>query len=163
MSCAECSQRSIKWDNNCQATEKGVYEKGSTSAKKIGPAAGTDIYSGRARLARKVMITKDEECWLLHLDADRGIAIFSTDWQLRILKKEKYWICDGTFKVSPKIANQLYSIHCKVRNAWFPVVLALTTRKKLRDVWMYSMYWGKRCEKNLGNHLNQITYLPITR
>ena len=43
--------------SHCQTTEKGIYEKGNTSGKKSGPLAGTDIYSGHARLARKVRVT----------------------------------------------------------------------------------------------------------
>lgn len=75
--------------------------------------------------------TLDGDRWLLHYDpnSENKLIIFATDRHLRYLLDASYWIMDGTFKSSPNIFLQIYAIHVKINDQWFPVILTLMERK----------------------------------
>lgn len=74
---------------------------------------------------RIVTINGEEQRFLLHDDRDewgddeeaeaephrRRIIIFATNCMLQQLATAQTWMCDGTFKVVPKLHYQLYTIH----------------------------------------------------
>ena len=53
------------------------------------------------------------------------ILIFSTENNLKLLKENKDWYSDGTFKAVPRIFHQLYTIHIVNDNMTIPVVYGL--------------------------------------
>lgn len=69
--------------------------------------------------------------WLLHYDPDdeEKMVVFATDEDLRYLFRSKYWIMDGTFKSSPAILLQLYTIHVNIKEQWFPTIFVLFQKK----------------------------------
>ena len=42
------------------------------------------------------------------------IILFGDPEMLRVLEKSNFWLADGTFKVTPKMFYQLYSIHVSI-------------------------------------------------
>ena len=61
--------------------------------------------------------------------ADR-ILIFGTDANVTLLSTAQKWQCDGTFKVAPVLAAQLYTIHVSYLNDYVPVIYALLPNKE---------------------------------
>lgn len=61
--------------------------------------------------------------------ADDRILIFGTDTNVTLLSAAVKWQCDGTFKVVPVIAAQLYTIHVCYLGDYVPVVYALLPNK----------------------------------
>lgn len=61
------------------------------------------------------------------------IIIFSTIENLQLLKENKNWFCDGTFKVCPNLFSQLYTIHFLKGNLCFPAVYALMGRRSINS------------------------------
>ena len=47
-----------------------------------------------------------------------------------ISSKSKVWLGDGTFKVSPLLYTQLYTVHAVVHGAVVPMVYAMLPEKK---------------------------------
>ena len=60
--------------------------------------------------------------------ADR-ILIFSTSDNLRLLALSRKWMCDGTFKIAPSFACQLYTVHASYLQDYVPLVYALLPDK----------------------------------
>ena len=58
--------------------------------------------------------TWSSERFLLHIDANVGIAIFCTDENLKILSKCKEIYIDGTFRSCPRPYKQFVTIHGKL-------------------------------------------------
>ena len=85
----------------------------------------------------------------LSFDSGQGtprFVIFATERGLDLLNRCDEWYCDGTFKVSPPLFNQLYTIHGLKFGTVFPAVyvlmsdrsastyiLVLTELKKMRS------------------------------
>ncbi|CAF1014396.1 unnamed protein product [Didymodactylos carnosus] len=63
---------------------------------------------------------------------DNCLIIFSSNDQLKILEDTEEVFIDGTFKVTPVIFYQLYTIHGVYRNNMFPLVFALLPDKYQR-------------------------------
>ncbi|CAF3794187.1 unnamed protein product [Rotaria magnacalcarata] len=61
---------------------------------------------------------------------DHRLIIFSSPEQLKILEETEEILIDGTFKVTPVIFTQLYTIHGVYRNCVFPLVFALLSDKQ---------------------------------
>lgn len=66
-------------------------------------------------------------------NANDRILIFSTDQNLDWLQASEHWFCDGTFKVSPILFDQLLTIHgLRIDNGKvtsFPLVYCLTPNR----------------------------------
>ena len=61
-------------------------------------------------------------------DNDR-ILIFGAPDELQLLRDSPHWFCDGTFKVSPGIFFQVYTIHAMVNGQVIPCIYALLPNK----------------------------------
>ncbi|CAF3321285.1 unnamed protein product [Rotaria socialis] len=61
---------------------------------------------------------------------DHRLIIFSSPEQLKILKETEEILIDGTFKVTPVIFTQLYTIPGVYQNCVFPLVFALLSDKQ---------------------------------
>ncbi|KAG8180604.1 hypothetical protein JTE90_018222 [Oedothorax gibbosus] len=57
------------------------------------------------------------------------ILVFGTNENLNFLQNSKHWFADGTFKTSPNLFTQLYTIHAIVKNENVPVLFALLPSK----------------------------------
>ena len=55
--------------------------------------------------------------------------IFASELGLQCLAESKHWYTDGTFKVSPELFFQLYTIHGQQRGSIFPCVFGLLPNK----------------------------------
>ncbi|XP_064100295.1 uncharacterized protein LOC135211117 [Macrobrachium nipponense] len=61
-------------------------------------------------------------------DPDRYF-IFATPDNLRLMKENKQWMGDGTFKIAPQLFYQLYVIHILYKGSVLPMVCILLQRK----------------------------------
>lgn len=61
-------------------------------------------------------------------DSER-ILVFSTAENLRKLGESELWFADGTFKVSPSLFYQVYTIHGSLHGTVVPLVFALLSNK----------------------------------
>lgn len=57
------------------------------------------------------------------------VTIFASARMLSALRSSKHWLADGTFRVSPQLFYQVYSIHCKVNGSVIPAAYVLMTHK----------------------------------
>ena len=85
--------------------------------------------------------TRDGRPFLL-FDSGLGdghrMLIFSTEELLQRLENAEVWMCDGTFKISPSLFYQLYTVHAVIRNNVLPCVFALLPSKAepvYRSMW----------------------------
>lgn len=62
------------------------------------------------------------------------ILMYSTHRNLQLLDCAQQWYADGTFKVSPNLFYQLYTIHVFINGACVPLVYGLLPDKIDRDV-----------------------------
>ena len=62
-------------------------------------------------------------------EEERRILIFGTDDNLAVLGRSEKWQCDGTFKVTPILTAQLYTIHVGYLSDYVPVLYALLPDK----------------------------------
>lgn len=62
-------------------------------------------------------------------DSDR-ILIFATEEGLNDLSTNNIWSCDGTFKASPSLWTQLFTIHFVLKGRCFPRIFALLPNKQ---------------------------------
>ena len=58
------------------------------------------------------------------------LVIFASNDGLTILGECEEILIDGTFKITPIVSSQLYTIHGVYRNGVFPLVLALLSNKQ---------------------------------
>ncbi|KAG0440202.1 hypothetical protein DMUE_1911 [Dictyocoela muelleri] len=67
--------------------------------------------------------TFDNELFLQYINNsnENGLIIFSTEYNLNILKKSKIWLCDATFYTSPQDYSQIYIIHGTYFNKILPL------------------------------------------
>ncbi|CAF4735984.1 unnamed protein product, partial [Rotaria sp. Silwood1] len=75
------------------------------------------------RLPEKLRKTYCYEDFILH--EDKNLIIFTTKTNLSILKQNKHWFADGTFKVCSNDYYQLFTLHAMMTNAIIPLVYAL--------------------------------------
>lgn len=61
-------------------------------------------------------------------DAER-ILIFSSDENLDLLVRHRQWLADGTFKCSPSVFYQLFTLHVHISGSVLPVLYALLPNK----------------------------------
>lgn len=76
--------------------------------------------------------TLDGAAFLLY-DSGPGpqrILLFSTAENLALLERSQDWYGDGTFKVSPNLFYQLYTLHAFVNDSCVPLVYALLPDKR---------------------------------
>jgi len=71
------------------------------------------------------------EKFLLHDSgqSEQRFLIFITQTSLQILQKSEVWYSDGTFKVSPSLFQQLYTIHCNVDDTVMPMAYILMSHR----------------------------------
>jgi len=80
----------------------------------------------------KYRITVDEKLFLMHdsgRDDTNRILIFCSEEGLDLLVNKRHWFCDGTFKVSPDIFYQLFSLHVFITGTVVPVLYAMLPNK----------------------------------
>ena len=77
--------------------------------------------------------TTDQRGFLLY-DSGRGdvhrMLIFSTNQFLQTLHDSDHWMCYGTFKVSPSLFYQVYTVHAMIRNNVLPRIFVLLPNKQ---------------------------------
>ena len=61
----------------------------------------------------------------------KRIIIFGTKGNLKLLSDSRHWYCDGTFKASPLLFCQIFTIHAQLDDNVFPAIFALLPDKKL--------------------------------
>ena len=59
----------------------------------------------------------------------KRIVLYSSDWGLQNLANSLHWAADGTFKVSPVLFQQLYTIHATVMGITVPCAYAVLEDK----------------------------------
>ena len=62
-------------------------------------------------------------------DCSDRILVFGTEAGLDDLEKNKDWACDGTFKCSPEIYIQLFTLHIVIKNISIPRIFVLLPDK----------------------------------
>lgn len=77
------------------------------------------------------------------------ILLFTTELNLRILKKCKIWQCDGTFDTVPLIFKQLYCIHGRKDDKLFPLVYVLCKRKS-KETYEFILNKLRELKRNLN-------------
>lgn len=75
-------------------------------------------------------VTEGEEPFLLVNDAEKNIILFSTISNLKYLGSSKTIFVDGTFKSSPTLFTQLFTIHAFKHCTYIPLVFCLLPDKK---------------------------------
>ncbi|CAF2977509.1 unnamed protein product [Rotaria sp. Silwood2] len=75
------------------------------------------------RLPEKLRKTYRDEDFILH--EDKNLIIFTTKINLSILKQNKHWFADGTFKVCLDDYYRLFTLHAMMTNAIIPLVYGL--------------------------------------
>jgi len=61
--------------------------------------------------------------------SDERILIFFTKENLELMEKCNNWFVDGTFKCTPTLFTQIYTIHVLKTNSLIPTVYALLPNK----------------------------------
>ncbi|CAF1516519.1 unnamed protein product [Rotaria sordida] len=82
-------------------------------------------------LPEKLRKTYHDEDFILH--EDKNLIIFTTKTNLSILKQNKHWFADGTFKVCPDDYYQLFTLHAMMTDAIIPLVYGLLIGKSAQD------------------------------
>jgi MULE transposase domain len=80
-------------------------------------------------------------------DSNR-IIIFSTEKNLNILSEVEHWFADATFKLSPKLFFQIFTIHAIYINNVMPLVYVLMTNKT-KESYLKVMYELIKLRPNL--------------
>jgi hypothetical protein len=57
------------------------------------------------------------------------ILLFSSEHLLDHLQDSSEWGCDGTFSITPKFFNQLWSLHIRLKHTFVPTVFCLLSGK----------------------------------
>lgn len=58
------------------------------------------------------------------------ILLFGTNTNLSLLNEFKNWCIDGTFKIAPPLAQQVYTIHCFIEQKAVPLCYAILGNKR---------------------------------
>ncbi|XP_030072563.1 FLYWCH-type zinc finger-containing protein 1 [Microcaecilia unicolor] len=109
-----------------------------------------DIPSGLCSTFRKSNFL----LWDSGVGDDNRILMFGTMENLQILEENNHWFIDGTFKISPELFFQVFSIHALVDKSALPLVYVLMMDKKEET---YVRVFRKLVELN-GN-LNPVSVL----
>lgn len=59
---------------------------------------------------------------------NRMVILFNNDF-LPLIQASRTWLCDGTFKSSPKEFKQLFIIHCSLYERYLPMIYVLLPGK----------------------------------
>uniref|UniRef100_A0A6P7GMH4 Uncharacterized protein LOC114344197 n=1 Tax=Diabrotica virgifera virgifera TaxID=50390 RepID=A0A6P7GMH4_DIAVI len=86
-----------------------------------------DVFDALATIEIKTSINED---FLLSLNKELGIVIFSCEKNLQFLCSETKFFCDGTFNYCTKFFTQLFTIHVVRNGHYVPLVFALIKNKK---------------------------------
>ena len=95
--------------------------------------------------------TSDGQNFLLY---DNGVGdvnrilIFATERGTNLLKQSDHWFGDGTFKVSPVIFFQVYTIHAVCNGKVFPCIFALLPNKTVAT---YELFF-REIERHMDGH-----------
>lgn len=86
-----------------------------------------------ALLPKQYTEMMDGKRWLLkdtgHSNPRRQL-IFATSDGLRMLRDSQYFIADGTFRIAPKMALQLYTVHARTsQNSFLPCLYSIMKKK----------------------------------
>ncbi|CAM4825423.1 unnamed protein product [Rotaria magnacalcarata] len=103
----------------------------------------TETVDVNGRLLEKLRKTYRDEDFILH--EDKKLIIFTTKTNLSILKQNKHWFADGTFKVCPDDYYQLFTLHAMMTNAIIPLVYGLLIGKSNDD---YKQFFEKLFEQD---------------
>ncbi|CAM4835312.1 unnamed protein product [Rotaria magnacalcarata] len=103
----------------------------------------TETVDVKGRLPEKLRKTYRDEDFILH--EDKKLIIFTTKTNLSILKQNKHWFADGTFKVCPDNCYQLFTLHAMMTNAIIPLVYGLPIGKSNDD---YNQFFEKLFEQD---------------
>lgn len=79
-----------------------------------------------------LQVSLKKESFVIHDSGvgDRNrILVFATQRNIDLLARAKVWFMDGTFKVTPSIFFQVYTIHVMYKDAVVPLVYALLPNK----------------------------------
>ncbi|KAK4886442.1 hypothetical protein RN001_002713 [Aquatica leii] len=107
------------------------------------------------QIPNEYKFTHNGQQFLLHDSGpvDNRILVFSTVRNLELLSNQHHWFGDGTFKTSPPLFAQLYTIHGLRNNVNIPLVFALLPNKSAATYDSFSNI------KNLNQHLNPESFL----
>ncbi|CAF3703869.1 unnamed protein product [Rotaria socialis] len=103
----------------------------------------TETVDGNGRLPEKLRKAYRDEDFIMH--EDKKLIIFTTKTNLSILKQNKHWFTDGTFKVCPDDYYQLFTLHAMMTNAIIPLVYGLLIGKSADD---YNLFFEKVLEQD---------------
>ncbi|CAF1611635.1 unnamed protein product [Rotaria magnacalcarata] len=103
----------------------------------------TETVDADGRLPDKLRKTYRDEGFILH--EDKKLIIFTKKTNLSILKQNKHWFADGTFKVCPDDYYQLFTLHTMMTNAITPLVYGLLIGKSAED---YNLFIEKVLEQD---------------
>ncbi|CAF0793861.1 unnamed protein product [Rotaria sordida] len=95
------------------------------------------------RLPEKLRKTYRDENFILQ--EDYNLIIFTTKTNLSILKQNKHWFTDGTFKMCPDDYYQLFTLHAMMTNAIIPIGYGLLIGKSTED---YNLFFEKVLEQD---------------
>ena len=73
--------------------------------------------------------TNDDENFVLALSEDKSFLILGTLRNLERLFTSQRWICDGTFKVVPRLFQQLFTFFGCFYDRYFPLIFVLMQAK----------------------------------
>ncbi|CAF4128120.1 unnamed protein product [Rotaria magnacalcarata] len=76
---------------------------------------------------------------------DEKLIIFSSKINLSLLKENKHWFADGTFKVCPDDFYQLFTLHAMMTDTIIPLVYGLLIGKSNND---YNLFFEKIFEQD---------------
>ncbi|CAF4950134.1 unnamed protein product, partial [Rotaria magnacalcarata] len=103
----------------------------------------TETVDPDGRLPGKFRKTYRDEGLILH--EDKKLIIFTKKTNLYILKQNKHWFADRTFKVCLDDYYQLFTLHSMMTNAITPLVYGLLTGKSAED---YNLFIEKMLEQD---------------
>ncbi|CAF4343910.1 unnamed protein product, partial [Rotaria magnacalcarata] len=98
----------------------------------------TETVDADGRLPEKLRKTYRDEGFILH--EDKKLIIFTKKINLSILKQNKHWFANGTFKACPDDYYQLFILHAMMTDAITPLVYGLLIGKSAED---YNLFFEK--------------------
>ncbi|CAF4780521.1 unnamed protein product [Rotaria sp. Silwood1] len=121
----------------------GALPKNDTLMLTIRRQRTVETVDADGRLPENLKKTYRGEDFILH--EDEHLIIFTTKTNLSILKQNKHWFADGTFKVCPDDYYQLFTLHAMMTNAIIPLVYGLLIGKSNDD---YNQFFEKLFEQD---------------
>jgi len=78
-------------------------------------------------------VADDDVChnerFRLHTSSDGRMLVFCAYTELAVLHQSEFWVCDGTFEMSPNTAFQQYTVHGYKNGEGLPLLWALLPNK----------------------------------